>query len=79
LLFESGIDPLRIRISVRGVGSHDPKVDNCEGQNNTGKPRYGCIEKGLRLKPKEALKQNRRIEVSIGIYSVPTSGQLPSR
>lgn len=79
LLLNSGIDPRKIRISTRGVGPRDPNVDNCSAPNPEGKPRYDCLTMGLPLQPKDQLQANRRIELTVGIYSAATEVRQPSK
>lgn len=64
------LDPTKYRIAMRGLGPLEPKVDNCAAPGPDSKPRHTC--EGGRLKPKEELEANRRIELTLGIYSPAT-------
>ncbi|HTU44225.1 MAG TPA: OmpA family protein [Bryobacteraceae bacterium] len=69
------IDPSRIQVSIRAMGPREPRVDNCNAPNPDGKPRYDCWGKGMPLKGKNELQKNRRVELSIGIYSAAIAVQ----
>jgi outer membrane protein OmpA-like peptidoglycan-associated protein len=73
-LQQAGLDQITFHVATRGVGASSPEVDNCSPISTTEK-RSGCLDKGLRLRPKSELERNRRIELAVGIYSEALSRQ----
>ncbi len=67
-LHRYGLDPAEFSIATRGVGPSYPEVDNCLPAS-TFEKRFACLERGLPLRPKPELERNRRIELTVGIFS----------